>query len=128
MRPGEGAGRSPRLLALHDLDAGATKVMAGPLIEELQRRIAKLGARVEQLLNRSVEPRIMLDVIGPQARSRMINSMSAAEVGPHLRAVALRCARLSHESADARAAQELQDAGVELADRASRLEAVLQLA
>jgi hypothetical protein len=84
-----------------------------------------LGERVEQLLNKPVEPRTMLDVIGPETKSRIINSMSAAEVGPHLREVALRCVRLSKEGADARAAKELEDISIVLADRASSLEAII---
>jgi AraC-like DNA-binding protein len=99
--------------------------MARSPIEELQRQIAKLGERVEQLLNKPVEPRTMLDVIGPETKSRIINSMSAAEVGPHLREVALRCVRLSKEGADARAAKELEDISIVLADRASSLEAII---
>jgi AraC-like DNA-binding protein len=106
------------------------KTMAKSPIEELQRQIAKLGERIEQLVNRPVEPRTTLDVIGPETKSRIIDaiiidSMSAAEVSPHLRAVALRCARLSKESADARAAKELEDISIVLADRASSLEAII---
>ena len=101
--------------------------MARSLIEELQRRIAKLGERVQQLLNISVEPRTMLDVIGPETKSRMINSMSPTEIGPHLREVALRCQSLARESTDARAARGLQEAGIELADQASALEAIFAI-
>jgi AraC-like DNA-binding protein len=100
------------------------KTMAQSPIEELQRQIAKLSERVEQLLGRPAEARTMFDVIGPEIKSRIINSMSAAEVGPHLRAVALRCARLSKESFDARAARELEDLSIVLADRASSLETI----
>jgi hypothetical protein len=44
------------------------KTMARSPIEELQRQIANLGERVEQLLNKPVEPRTMLDVIGPETK------------------------------------------------------------
>jgi AraC-like DNA-binding protein len=106
------------------------KTMARSPIQELQRQIAKLGEQVEQLFNRPVESRTTPDVIGPETKSRIINalivsSMTAAEVGPNLRAVALRCARLSQESADARVAQELEEISIVLADRASSLEAVV---
>jgi hypothetical protein len=101
------------------------KTMTRSPLEELQRQIANLGERVEQLLNKPVEPKTMLDVIGPETKSRIVNSMTAAEVGPHLRAVALRCVRLSKESANARAAQELEDISIMLADRASSFEAII---
>ena len=67
----------------------------------------------------------MLDGIGPETKLRIINLMSAAEVGLHLRTVALRCARLSKDSADARTAQELEEISIVLADRASSLEAIV---
>jgi hypothetical protein len=99
------------------------------IIEELQRQNAELRERLDQfrkLLDNVFEPR-MLDVVGPQARSRMINSMSAAEIGPHLRVVALRCQTLARESPDARAARALEEIGSELADRAGGLEAMFAI-
>jgi hypothetical protein len=98
----------------------------GHSIEALLRENEELRARMDQfrrLLNEVFEPR-MIDFLGPEAKSRMIHSMSAAEIGPHLREVALRCQSLARESTDARAAQALGEIGSELADRASSLEAV----
>jgi uncharacterized protein YjiS (DUF1127 family) len=100
--------------------------MAESIIEELQRENAELRERLDQLrrlLNNVFEPR-MLDFIGPETKSRVINSMSPADIGPHLREVALRCQNLARKSTDARATRELQDIGIELADRASSLEAI----
>jgi hypothetical protein len=65
------------------------------------------------------------DATRVEAKSRMISSMSITEIGPHMREVALRCIQLAREGAGTRAAQELEDASIELADRASSLEAAL---
>jgi hypothetical protein len=69
----------------------------------------------------------MIDFLGPDARSCMVHSMSAAEIGPHLRELALRCQRLARDSTDARAVRELAEIGSELADRASSLEAIFSI-
>ncbi|HWF93400.1 MAG TPA: hypothetical protein VG291_00410 [Xanthobacteraceae bacterium] len=103
--------------------------MAESINEELQRENAELRQRLDrfrELLNSVFEPR-MLDYIGPETKSRMINSMSPAEIGPHLREVALRCQSLARQSTDARATRELQDVGIELADRASSLETIFTI-
>jgi hypothetical protein len=103
--------------------------MAEFIIEELQRENAELRRRLDQfreLLDSVFGPR-MLDYIGPETKSRMINSMSPAEIGPHLRELALRCQSLARQSADARATRELQDIGIELADRASSLETIFTI-
>jgi hypothetical protein len=103
--------------------------MAEAVIEELQRENAELRERLEglrKLLNNVFEPR-MLDFVGPEAKARMIKSMAPAEIGPHLREVALRCQSLARESREARATQELQDIAIELAERASSLEAVFTI-
>jgi hypothetical protein len=100
--------------------------MAECIIEELRRQNVELRERLDQfrrLLDTVFEPR-MLDVITPPTRSRMINSMSGAEIGPHLREVALRCQALARDSRDERAARALEEIGGELADRAGSLEAV----
>ena len=100
--------------------------MAECIIEELRRQNVELRERLDQfraLLDNVFEPR-MLDVVGPATRSRMVKSMSGAEIGPHLREVALRCQSLARESTDARAARGLEEAGIELADQASALEAI----
>jgi hypothetical protein len=60
-------------------------------------------------------------------KSHVISSMSITEIGPHLREVALRCIQLAREGAGTRAAQELEAASIELADRATSLEATLAL-
>jgi hypothetical protein len=99
------------------------------IIEELQRENAELRRRLDQfreLLSSAFEPR-MLDYIGPETKSRVINSMSPAEIGPHLREVALRCQTLARQSTDERATRELQDIGIELADRASSLETIFTI-
>jgi hypothetical protein len=103
--------------------------MAESISLELQRENAELRQRLDQLrkrLNSVFEPR-MPDNIGPVTKSRMINSMSPTEIGPHLREVALRCQRLARQSTDARATRELQDIGIELADRASSLETIFTM-
>jgi hypothetical protein len=68
-----------------------------------------------------------IDATRVEAKSRVISSMSITEIGPHLREVALRCIQLAREGAGTRAAQELEDASIELADRARSLEAALSL-
>jgi hypothetical protein len=103
--------------------------MAECIIEELRRQNIELRERLDQfrrLLDEVFEPRI-LDVVSPPTRSRMIHSMSGAEIGPHLREVALRCQTLARESKDARAARALEEIGGELADRASSLEAIFTI-
>jgi hypothetical protein len=98
-------------------------------IEELRRQNAELRERLDQfrrLLDNVFEPR-MLDIIGPQTRARLINSMTGAEIGPHLREVALHCQALARDSMDARVGRALEEIGSELADRASSLEAVFTI-
>jgi hypothetical protein len=115
-------------LAPHDPDAGS-EAMAGCDIEELRRQNAELRQRLDRLrtlLNNVFEPR-MLDIVGLQTRSRLINSMTGAEIGPHLREVALRCQTLARESMDARAARALEEIGGELADRAGSLEPIFTI-
>jgi hypothetical protein len=67
------------------------------------------------------------DAARVEVQSRVISSMSITEIGPHLREVALRCIQLARESAGTRAAQELEVVSIELADRATSLEATLAL-
>ena len=103
--------------------------MAESIIEALQRQNVELRERLDQfrtLLDNVFEPR-MVDVVSPATRSRMIQSMSGAEIGPHLREVALRCQTLARDSADERAARALEEIGSELADRASNLEAIFAI-
>jgi hypothetical protein len=68
--------------------------MAESIIKQLQRESAELNERLYQFrkLLGAFPDLSMLDVIGPEARTRMIiiTAMSSAEVGPHLRDVALR--------------------------------------
>jgi hypothetical protein len=104
--------------------------MAEGIIEELRRQNVELRERLDQfrrLLDTVFEPR-MLDVVTPPTRSRMVQSMSGAEIGPHLREVALRCQTLARDSADERATRALEEIGGELADRASSLEAIFAIA
>jgi hypothetical protein len=108
------------------LDAGG-KPLAESTVEDLQRENAELRELIDQLrklLDSAIEPRTMLDFIGPEARSRMIISLSPAEIGPHLRELALRCVRLARDSSDARAGRELEVGSIELVDRANILEAI----
>jgi hypothetical protein len=103
--------------------------MPDRIIEELRRQNAELHERLDQfrrLLDNVFEPR-MVDVVGPATRSRVIHAMSGAEIGPHLREVALRCQTLARDSADKRAARALEEIGSELADRASSLEAIFAI-
>ena len=102
--------------------------MAVSGVEELQRENAELRERLDRLrklISSVAETRTMSDLISPPMRSRMINSMSPAEIGPHLRAVALYCVRLASERRDRQLAQELEDASIELADHAGRIEAAV---
>jgi hypothetical protein len=104
--------------------------MAESTIEALQRENAELRERLEQLrnlLDRVSEPRNLLDIIGPETKSQIINSMTPAEIGPHLRALALRCIRLARHSTDPRTARELEDVSIELADRSGGLEAIFSI-
>jgi len=103
--------------------------MAEPIIKQLQRESVELRERLDQfrVLLSSVFELRTLDLTSPEVKSRMINSMSPAEIAPHLREVALRCQSLARESADARAARQLQDVGIELADQASGLEATFTI-
>jgi hypothetical protein len=101
--------------------------MEKPTIEELQHENAALRERVDrlrQLLDNVAEPRTMLDVVGPETRSRIINALSPAEIGPHLRELALRCIRLARLSTEPEAVRELEDVSIELADRAASLAAI----
>jgi hypothetical protein len=103
--------------------------MAESIIKQLQRESAELRERIDQFckhLNAVLDLRT-LDLADPEARSRVINSISPAEIAPHLREVALRCQSLARESADTRAARQLQDAGIQLADQAGGLEAVFTI-
>jgi hypothetical protein len=103
--------------------------MPDSIVKQLQRESEELRQRLDRfrtLLNDVFEPKLA-DVVGPEIKSRMINSMSPAEIGPHLREVALRCQRLARESTDARAARGLQDAGMELTDQAGRLETIFAI-
>lgn len=103
--------------------------MAESIIEELQQENAELRERLDglrKLLNDVFEPR-MIDFIGPEAKARMISSMAPAEIGPHLREVALRCQSLARKSSEASATRELQDIAIELAERASSLEAIFTI-
>jgi predicted RNase H-like nuclease (RuvC/YqgF family) len=97
------------------------------IIKELQREGAELRERIDQfrqLLNSVLELRT-LDPTGLETKSRMVNSMSQAEIAPHLREVSLRCQSLARESTDAGATRGLQEAGIELADQAIALETIL---
>ena len=104
--------------------------MARPTIEELQRENAELRGRLAQLrnlLDSVAAPRNLMDAVGPETKSRIINAMTPAEIGPHLREVALRCIRLARHCADPRTARELEDVSIELADRSGGLEAIFSI-
>jgi DNA-binding CsgD family transcriptional regulator len=60
-------------------------------------------------------------------KSRTINDMSEAEIGPHLREVSLHCVRLARESTDAWVARELESISIEIADRTGTLDAIFAL-
>jgi hypothetical protein len=101
--------------------------MAESIIGELQRKSAKLREQLDEfrkLLDDVFEPKT-LDCIDSEIRLRAIRSLSPAEIAPHLREVALHCQSLARESIDVRAAQELEEIGIELAVEASGLEAIL---
>jgi hypothetical protein len=104
-------------------------MVESPIIKKLQREGAELRERLDQfrkLLNSVFELRT-LNLIGLEAKSRMVNSMSPAEIAPHLREVSLRCQSLARESTDARTARGLQEAGIELADQAIALESIFAI-
>jgi hypothetical protein len=103
--------------------------MPESIVKQIQRESVELRERLDQfrkLLNDVLELR-MPDLVGPEVKSRIISSMSPAEIAPHLREVALRCQSLVRESADAPAARRLQDVGIELADQAVRLDEVFTI-
>ncbi len=94
--------------------------------EALQRENTELRERLEQLrqlLDKVAEPRALLDVVGPETKSRLIRTMTATEIGPHLRELALRCIRLAHQSIDPHLNRILEDISIELADRSASLDA-----
>ena len=103
--------------------------MPESIVKQIQRESVELRERLDQfrkLLNDVLELR-MPDLVGPEVKSRIISSMSPAEIAPHLREVALRCQSLARESTDPRASRPLQEAGIELADQASTLEAIFTI-
>jgi hypothetical protein len=53
--------------------------------------------------------------------------MTPAEIGPHLRELALRCIKLARHCADPRTARELEDISIELADRSAGLHAIFSI-
>jgi hypothetical protein len=96
-------------------------------LETLQRENAELRERLAQLrhlLDSIAEPRVLLDVIGPETKSRLIRTMTAAEIGPHLRELALRCIRLAHQCTDPQLNRTLEDISIELADRSASLDTI----
>jgi hypothetical protein len=99
--------------------------VAESIIERLQRENAELRAQLDRLRSGAAGPGIAGDSSRAEARSRLINSMSPAEIGPHLREVALLCARLSREGPDARAGRALEEISIDLADAANNLEAII---
>jgi hypothetical protein len=99
--------------------------VAESIIEGLQRENAELRTRLERLRSGAAGPGVARDLSRPEARSRLINSMLPAEIGPHLREVALLCARLSREDPDARAGRALEEISIDLVDRANNLEATI---
>ena len=102
-----------------------------PTIDDLRRENAELRKQLQRLrnpLDDVVEIGALLDVIGLQTKSRIVNSLTPAEIGPHLREVALHCIRLAREASDPRAAQQLENISIELAERANRLEAIFTIA
>jgi hypothetical protein len=101
--------------------------MAESIIEELQRKSAKLRERLDEfrrLLDSVSEPRT-LDSIGSEVRLRAIRSLPPAEIALRLRELALHCQSLARGNIDVRAAQELEEIGIDLAVKASALEAIL---
>jgi hypothetical protein len=90
----------------------------------LQSENIELRAQLDRLRS-GAGPGAVQDLSAPEARSRLINSMSAAEIGPHLRQVALLCARLSRQGPDARAGRALEEISIDLADLGSKLEAII---
>ncbi len=99
--------------------------MTESMIERLQRENVELRAQLDRLRSGAAGLGAAHDLSPPEARSRLINSMSPAEVGPHLRQVALLCARLSREDPHARAGRALEEISIDLADHGSKLEAII---
>lgn len=101
------------------------------IIDDLQRENAELRKQLEGLpnpLDDVVEIEALLDVIAQQTKSRIVTSMTPAEIGPHMREVALHCIRLARQASDAIAAQQFENISIELAERANRLEAIFTIA
>jgi hypothetical protein len=100
--------------------------MTEPTIEALQRENAELRQKLRKLYDSGWEPRAGLEAKRSEALSHRISSMSTTDIALHLREVALRCIQLAREGPRTRAAQELEVASVEIADRASSLEAAFR--
>ena len=101
--------------------------MTNPTVEALQQENAELRRKLRELHDRGWEPRIGPEFTHAEARSRLTNSISITEIGPHLREVALRCVHLARECAGTRTAQELEEISVALTDLVDTLEAALSL-
>jgi hypothetical protein len=99
------------------------QVMKAPPDDET----AKTRRKLPNARDKVPEPRSGIDAARVEAKSRVISLISITEIGSHLREVALRCIQLARENPGTRAAQELEDTSIELADRASSLEAALAL-
>jgi hypothetical protein len=96
--------------------------MPEPVNEDLRRQNAELREQLSQLRKRA-EGAPGLN--STDALSRVIEALPTAEIAPVLRDLSLRCVRLSREGADPRAARRLEELGVDLAERAAGLEAIV---
>jgi hypothetical protein len=104
--------------------------MAESTIETMRRVNVQLRERLKQfrsLIDGMIETETWTDAIDQKIRSWIINSMAPAEIGPHLREIALRCISLAREDADERTIQAMENISVVLADCASSLEAIFRI-
>jgi hypothetical protein len=92
-------------------------------LREENKELRELVIRLSKILLRTVAEIGELPIIqSPSVRSPLREPMSPAEIVAGLREEAIRCARLSRDSADGGAAQELEGLSVELADTAERVQ------
>ena len=95
-------------------------------LREENKELRWLVIRLSKILLRTVAEIGELPIIQSRSvRSPLPEPMSPAEIVAGLRDEAMRCARLSRDSADGGATQELENLSVELADAAERVQNLL---
>jgi hypothetical protein len=95
-------------------------------LREENKGLRELVIRLSKILLRTLADIGELPIIQTRlVRWALPDPMSPAEIVAGLREEAVRCARLSRDSADGGAAQELESLSVELSDTAERVQNLL---